>query len=137
MIKHVVAVDDSHDDLLFLKDAWQTAKCASRLETFRSGPAAIEYLSQGGPASLMIVDFKMAGMSGPELIAALRERHDDLRPAVILSTSDQPSDIEASYRAGANGYVVKPFDLEKLTAIVRRLEDYWLKVNRPHERLKA
>ena len=51
-------------------------------------------------------------------------------PVVILSSSDESRDIERAYDLGANSYAVKPPGFEDLLEFLRRLEAWWLGVNR-------
>lgn len=130
MTKRVVAVDDSTDDLLFLQEAWKEAAKDSELRVFQSAQETLAYLRAGGEAHLLLVDYKMRGMNGAELVAALRKEHAKVTPAVMLSTSDQPGDMAEAYKAGANGYVVKPYEMTEFIDLIRRIEGFWLRANR-------
>lgn len=72
---------------------------------------------------VMVVDVGLPGMSGIDLCARLRSL-DVQVPILVLSALDQVSDRVAGLEAGADDYVVKPFDLQELTlrlhALVRR-----------------
>jgi two-component system, response regulator len=48
---------------------------------------------------------------------------------VILSTSQEHTDVQNSYANGANSYIRKPVDFLAFTAIVKQIADYWLRVN--------
>lgn len=81
--------------------------------------------------SLILLDLKLKGESGLELLLRLRANHQLTHlPVVIITTSDDPHDIDTCYGAGANGYVVKPGTFDDLTALVGDLCRYWLKWNR-------
>lgn len=69
---------------------------------------------------LLIVDNWLPGMSGPELTKALRE-FDDKTPVLFYSGAAQPTDKEDARLAGAQGYLVKPTELDDLVAEVVRL----------------
>jgi CheY-like chemotaxis protein len=58
-------------------------------------------------------------------------QHASLRrlPVVVLTSSDEPSDITAAYDLGANSYIVKPRGLAELGEVARRLREYWLELN--------
>ena len=68
---------------------------------------------------VMILDVMMPDMSGFQVCAAVKQ---DPRLksvfVVLLSARDQPADIEEGKRAGADAYVVKPFDPQKLLEII-------------------
>jgi AmiR/NasT family two-component response regulator len=51
-------------------------------------------------------------------------------PIVVLSTSSSNADIHSCYKAGINGYVVKPYDIEKLFEDMCITFKWWLEVNK-------
>ena len=77
------------------------------------------------PPDVLIVDVGLPGMSGTDLCARLRAVDVGV-PILILSAMDQVEDRIAGLLAGADDYLVKPFDLEELTlrlqALLRRSE---------------
>jgi DNA-binding NarL/FixJ family response regulator len=48
----------------------------------------------------------------------------------VFTTSGDPRDVDACYRAGANGYVQKPVRVDALVVALQRLEDFWFGVAR-------
>jgi DNA-binding response OmpR family regulator len=73
----------------------------------------------GGP-EVLVADVGLPGLSGIELCRRLRAASMDL-PILILSALDQVSDRVAGLQAGADDYLVKPFDLEELVLRLRAL----------------
>jgi DNA-binding response OmpR family regulator len=68
---------------------------------------------------LAIVDWEMPGMNGPELCRRIRQTPAYAHLYVLLLTSrDTRADIVAGLDAGADDYLVKPFDVEELRARV-------------------
>jgi len=63
----------------------------------------------------------------------------DLRaiPAVMLTSSREECDLAASYRAGANAYIVKPVDFEKFVQAVKDIGSFWGGVNEPPPAVRA
>jgi signal transduction histidine kinase len=69
---------------------------------------------------LILLDIKLPGMSGLELLKQLRQSRTMLdTPIIVISGNDQTSDVVTALRCGANDYVTKPFDLAVVTARVR------------------
>lgn len=68
----------------------------------------------------VVLDIGLPGMDGLSLLRALRERR-DLTPVLILTARDQGGDRVRGLDAGADDYVVKPFDLDELGARLRAL----------------
>ena len=83
------------------------------------GNAAWELLGSGEGPSLAIVDWMMPGLDGPELCRRIRQDSSLAHMYVILLTGrDSRADVVAGLDAGADDYVVKPFDAEELRARV-------------------
>ena len=85
---------------------------------------------------LLLVDLKLSQGSGIELLRRVRsDRRLAHLPVIMLTTSDDPRDIRASYSGGVNGYVVKPSTFYDLLVLIHDLCAYWLKWNQtapPH-----
>jgi CheY-like chemotaxis protein len=120
-----------------IEQAFVQQKHAGALRTASDGASALAFLNQqadsgeaGLPAAVLL-DLKLGGEHGLHFLRRLREDSRLNRiPVVVLTTSDDPRDIEACYRYGANGYVLKPGTYEALTALVGDLCRYWLNWNR-------
>ncbi len=84
-----------------------------------SAEAAIVALA-ADPADLIVLDVGLPGMNGIELCARLRGQGDST-PILILSARDGVHDRILGLEAGADDYVVKPFDLTELSLRVRAL----------------
>jgi two-component system response regulator len=52
---------------------------------------------------------------------------------VVLTTSTEPFDVEASYALGVNSYIRKPVDFEQFVWAVKQVGLYWLVLNHPRE----
>lgn len=48
---------------------------------------------------------------------------------MVLTSSEQDIDIQRAYALGANSYLGKPPDAEKLQETVRRIKEYWMELN--------
>jgi two-component system, OmpR family, response regulator QseB len=83
------------------------------------GAAAETALSQN-VHDLLLLDLGLPRRSGLDVLAAMRRRN-DARPVLILTARDAVSDRVAGLDAGADDYLVKPFDLDELAARIRAL----------------
>jgi DNA-binding response OmpR family regulator len=97
---------------------------ALRLEGFgvllaEDGEVALESVASAAP-HVMVLDLGLPGISGIEVINRLRSEGRDL-PICVLSARDEVSDRIEGLRAGADDYVVKPFELEELVARLHAL----------------
>ena len=115
----ILTVDDSPSMRMLLRAAL-TERGYSVSEA-EDGVAALEWLDANTP-KVVITDINMPRMDGFGLIEAVRAmpRFRDT-PILVLTTESSAAKKEIARRAGATGWIVKPFDPEKLAAAVRRV----------------
>jgi CheY-like chemotaxis protein len=128
----ILSVEDSDVDFYSLCQALKGAgisnpvtRCADSGTAVKSLGAA-EGCSHAREAALILLDLNMPGIDGRELLQLFRSREPAI-PVVVLSTSSHPDDIEFCYRAGANGYLVKPLEFDDWKNMIATVADYWLK----------
>jgi DNA-binding response OmpR family regulator len=81
------------------------------------GAAALAGLQQPGAPQLVILDWMMPGLEGPEICRRLRATPTDTPPYLILLTAqDNKKNVVEGLGAGANDYISKPFDMAELQA---------------------
>jgi len=129
----VLLVEDNPDDEALVCEAFRRARVGHPLEVARDGVEALAR-ALDAPADqrpvLMLLDLKLPGLSGLEVLARLRgDVSTMLMPIVVLSSSCEKADIEKSYEYGANSYLVKPLDFDELEAMLRNVVHYWLRHN--------
>lgn len=133
----VLLVEDQPTDAELVLRALRAALPDERTMWLRDGERALEYLAQLQPGvgetlpRLVLLDLKLPRVGGAELLARLRsEERFRALPVVVLSSSADRADIASALGAGANGYVVKPVDIDELDATVGDIARYWLLRNR-------
>src|SRR5260221_2455116 len=135
MEKLILSVEDSPDDILLFSLVFQKIKISARVQFLTDGEKAIEYFSPaaGNPIPiLLLLDLKLPKKSGLEVLAWVRSQPLLKRlPIVVLTSSSQLEDIDQAYDLGANSYLVKPGEIDKLIELARAIETYWLKANTP------
>ncbi|MFO1499375.1 MAG: response regulator [Verrucomicrobiota bacterium] len=130
----VVVAEDNEDDYLLLCRAFQRAGIDAVIKRGRDGEEAKQLLCQlagaATPALCLLVDLKMPVMDGFDLLSYVKSDH-QLKgiPAVVLTTSANPTDLQRAYQLGANSYLVKPSRFETLVEMSRALGDWWLNAN--------
>ncbi len=138
-----------HVDLLLVEDQPSDAELAlralreldlgKRMHLTENGAEALDFVfgrnahadrSVEDALGLILLDLKLPKVSGHEVLRALKsdERTKHI-PVVVLSSSDERSDVEQCYALGANSYVVKPVDFTDFTEAVQRIGTYWLEMN--------
>lgn len=120
MTKHILIVDDSRTVRNLV--AFIMKKEGFRVTQAEDGLDGLEKLYSSEDVDLVISDINMPRMDGFTFIKNVREQeaYRDL-PIVILSTEGQEKDIEQGIQLGANLYMVKPAQPEKMVRNVRML----------------
>lgn len=115
----ILTVDDSASMRALLYHALSSG--GFEVEQADDGQAALEWLAFN-EVDLVITDINMPRLDGFGLIERLRggSRHGE-RPILVLSTESSDEKKARARNAGATGWIVKPFDPEKLLAAVRRV----------------
>jgi two-component system response regulator PrrA len=113
----VLVVDDDEDIRTALERALRLEGFAVQVAS--GGHAALEMVEKERPG-VMVLDVVMPDLSGISVVSRLRARGDEI-PICILSARDEVEDRVAGLEAGADDYVVKPFDIGELAARLRAL----------------
>jgi CheY-like chemotaxis protein len=138
--KTILVAEDNPDDAFLLKRAFVQAGINVRLDFVQDGEQAIHYLKgENGYADreahpfpvLLLLDLKMPRLDGFDVLEWLRQQPGGLKRLLVtvLTSSDQPSDVDRAYDLGANSYLIKPSVSESLVEIVLRIQNYWFKIN--------
>lgn len=120
--------DDGHASLV--KTNLDRAGLVNNFVRARDGMEAVEILEQAihkesreqvNPL-LLLLDIKMPRMDGIEVLERIK-RAPQLNkiPVIMLSTTDDPREIDRCYALGCNVYITKPIDYDKFIESVRRL----------------
>ena len=118
-MKKLLLVDDKSTitNLLvqFLSSKYQ-------IETKEDGLEALTWLQHGNMPDMIITDLQMPNMDGLELIKRLKESgyFKDI-PIVVLSSKDSSADRVQCLKAGAEDYIVKPFNPEELLIRIEKI----------------
>jgi CheY-like chemotaxis protein len=139
----ILLVEDDPNDIILIKRAFTRAKIANPIQVVEDGEEAIAFLARKGlyrnrekyPLPILILlDLKLPRRSGHEVLEWLRSQPGLKRlTVVVLTSSQQISDINRAYDLGANSYLVKPVSFDGLLDMVKTLNLYWLILNEKPE----
>ena len=131
----VLLIDDDPNHALLVRLGFQKLGLASSLHIVDSAEAGIRYLIGGDGfqdralfplPNVILTDLKMPGMDGFEFLLWLRAHPSwSMIPTIVMSSSDNESDVRKAYSLGANSFLVKPGELNQLTRLVQLILEYW------------
>ena len=135
----IILVEDNDDEVVLLRRALTISGSTAPLVVVQDGLEAIAYLSGEGRYSnrlehpypqLMVLDLKLPRLSGLGVLKWIREQPGVRRlPVIVLTSSNEESDVVNAYDLGANSYLVKPTDLGTLQELAALVHRYWVGTN--------
>lgn len=123
----LIADDDAGHARLIQKNLARIG-LSNSFRRFEDGQQVIDFFFNGDAAHLapraclLLLDIRMPKMDGVEVLRRLKS-HPEFRvvPVCMLTTTDDPAEIERCYGTGCNNYVVKPVDYDKFSDSIARL----------------
>lgn len=133
MLKSVkmLLVEDSPSDVRLIREALKGSPLLIQLMVVRDGVEAIEYLHQCQSATslspdLIILDLNLPRKNGHEVLAEVKSDPDLKKiPVLVMTSSDDESDIAQAYSLNANCYIRKPANLPEYERVIRAIGDFW------------
>jgi len=140
MLKPILLVEDDKRDLELTLVSLERSQLANEVIVVRDGAQALDYLlregdfrmrEEGNPA-VVLLDLKLPKVNGLEVLQRVRSTS-SLRsmPVVMLTSSQEESDVIKSYELGVNAYVVKPVEFRQFVAAIADLGVFWAVLNEP------
>lgn len=134
---NILVVEDDPGDLNMVRRFLEDSKIHNNLYEATDGEQALDFLYRRGEyeesevprPDLILLDLNLPKVDGRELLEDING--DDILkkiPVVVLTTSQDESDVWKSYDLGASSYIVKPVDMEQFQDTIETLKQYWLQV---------
>lgn len=116
----ILAADDDPAGLQILINAFTTENY--NIIAVKNGYEALDVLEKQKGIDVVVLDLMMPGVSGYEVCRKVREKFSlSELPVLILTAANQMMDMTASYEAGANDFLAKPYDVSQLKFKIRSL----------------
>jgi two-component system response regulator len=137
--KRILLVEDDPDDEALTLRALRVNNLGNEIVVARDGAEALDYFRKGGDLpAVVLLDLKLPKVDGLEVLKTLRsQERTRFVPVVILTSSDEESDLLRGYANGANSYVKKPVDFGAFVTAVSQLGVYWMALNELPRRAPA
>lgn len=132
----ILLVEDNEDHAEIVTRSFRSHRVANNLHVVADGEAALDYLFRRGEyrdakksprPDVILLDLALPKVDGWEVLKEIKQTDSLLRiPVVVLTSSEDMSDVGKAYDCHANSYLVKPIDFSKFTDLMRDLGFYWL-----------
>ena len=132
----ILIVEDNPDHTELIIRSLKEHRVANRIYQVSDGEAALDYLFHRGAYTdlkssptphLILLDLRLPKIDGLEVLKIIKTS-DEIKsiPVVILTTSQQESDVARAYKYHANSYLIKPVDFDKFARLLDDMGFYWL-----------
>jgi len=140
---HIILVDDDPDDCLILSHIVKEILPGCELTCFDQCSSFTTYLESFNSdqhtctsPDLILLDLNMPVTTGQECLKKIRKNNICTNvPVIIYSTAYRADIVEECYRIGANSYVVKPSEINKLKDMLRSVVERFVYVNKSNNHL--
>jgi CheY-like chemotaxis protein len=119
----IVLVEDDPGHARLIEKNIRRAGVNNEITHFESGTAGLEYLlSNGSAPTLVLLDLNLPDMSGTQILEKLKSNNSTKHiPIIVLTTTDDKTEIQKCYDLGCNVYITKPVDYEAFATAIRQL----------------
>jgi CheY-like chemotaxis protein len=119
----IVVVEDDDGHAALIEKNLRRAGLTNEMVRLRDGQEALDFFSNAERTNrcVVLLDIKMPRVDGTEVLRSLKSNPQTAStPVVILTTTDDPREIERCYELGCSVYITKPVDYERFVEAVRR-----------------
>ena len=127
--------DDGHAGLIY--KTLKRAGVENDILHFEDGEKTLNYLFRRGDyfhreervSHILLLDLRMPVVDGKEVIRQVKQDKELQNiPIIVVSTTDDPEEIENCYSMGCSKYIVKPIQYDEFTEVITQLGHYLLEV---------
>ena len=139
-LKRILLAEDDPKDVELTISALSEYNLVNDILVVRDGVEALDYLLRRGAFArepegnpiVILLDLKMPKLDGIQVLREIKSRPSlQMIPVVVLTSSNEPQDLETCYRLGANAYVVKPVKFTNFVEAVKGVGVFWALFNEP------
>lgn len=133
----ILLVEDNPADIRLTQEAFKETRLRCKLHIARDGAEALDFLRQNGRFAtaprpdMILLDLNLPKKDGREVLAEVKNEPQFKRiPIVVLTTSSAEDDVRHTYDHHANCFITKPTGLDDFVDVVKKVEEFWLRIAR-------
>lgn len=125
----ILVADDDAGHVRLIEKNLRRAALRNHIERFEDGQQVLDYLfcrskhcRERDTPYLLLLDIRMPKIDGVEVLRQLKQ-DDELRkvPVIMLTTTDDPREVQRCHSLGCSNYIVKPVDYEQFSEAIGKL----------------
>ncbi|MCP3678184.1 MAG: response regulator [Deltaproteobacteria bacterium] len=126
----VLIAEDDDGHAVLIEEGLKESGVCNPIIRFSNGEEVWHFLSGTGDkdvwdpnkAYLLLLDIRMPRMDGVEVLKRMKA-DEELKaiPVMMLTTTDDPREVEQCYQLGCNAYITKPVDFDAFAETLKRL----------------
>ncbi len=135
----LIAEDDEGHASLIRKNL-KRAGISNEILHFKDGQEILDFLMgnkeahhrKSGAAYLLLLDIRMPKVDGVEVLRQVK-KDEELRkiPVIMITTTDDPREVEKCHKLGCSNYITKPIDYDRFVESIRQLGLFLMVVEVP------
>jgi two-component system, chemotaxis family, response regulator Rcp1 len=132
---HILLVEDNEGDIVLTQETFKDFKMLNTHSVVRDGEEAINYLKKKDEFTnaltpdFIFLDINLPKIDGKEVLSFLKNDEKLCTiPVVMLTTSSSQIDIADSQKNNANGYLIKPLDVNKFLTVLGKLQNFAISI---------
>ena len=127
-IKPILLIEDDLVDIMTVKRSFKELDVLNTLVARHNGEEALQYLntSDQGLPCVILLDINMPKMNGHEFLTKIK-KHAKFKsiPIIMLTSSKEQQDVDASFEQGISGYILKPVEYQQFLSSIQVLKPFW------------
>ncbi len=128
----ILITEDDEGHAMLIQRNLRRAGVSNPLMHFHDGQEVLDFLHgrseekmQEGKSYLLLLDIRMPRVDGVEVLRQIKSDSSLRRiPVIMITTTDDPFEIEQCHVLGCNGYITKPVDYNRFIEAIQRLGLY-------------
>ena len=136
----ILIAEDDEGHASLIKKNLKRAGISNEIIHFKDGAEILEFLTksnngrhrESGTAYLLLLDIRMPKVDGVEVLRQVKQ-DEELRkiPVIMITTTDDPREVENCHRLGCSNYITKPIDYDKFVESIKQLGLFLMVVEVP------
>lgn len=122
----LLMVEDDEGHARLIEKNLRRAGVSNEFIHFNTGKKAVDFLFKDAEANprdmLMLLDLNLPEMDGIEVLSRIKQDpRTKIMPVIVLTTTDNPKEVQRCYELGCNAYITKPVEYETFADAIKKL----------------